>query len=77
MITISLSAKDIGQTVPGILPLCFPGRINHPLLPNPSASAEPSSQILPAAAEWGGSPKQSHGGTGRATGRASANLCPS
>lgn len=36
MITLSPSAKKIGQTVLGILPLCFQGQINHPLPSNPS-----------------------------------------
>lgn len=51
MITLSPSAKKIGQTVLGILPLCFQGYINHPLPPNPSISSEPTGRILLAAAE--------------------------
>lgn len=54
MITLSPSAKKIGQTVLGILPLCFQGQINHPLPPNHQSGSSSSSRAQSRAPRAGG-----------------------
>lgn len=53
MITLSPSAKEIGQTVLGILPLCFQVQINHPFLQTHQSPASPGAGSSKQGQSWG------------------------